>query len=90
MLARSMVFQLANNRGNECLHVLWPNLGNVAVFAIGLQWTLFIVEPGSSHRPDRDRCTSVGNRCGARLVKTVNPCKGKTVGSIWGAVPFCS
>ncbi len=26
------------------------------------------------------------NRCGARLVKTVNSCKGKTVGSFWGAV----
>lgn len=26
------------------------------------------------------------NRCGARLVKTVNSCEGKTVGSFWGAV----
>ena len=26
------------------------------------------------------------NRCGARLVKTVNSCKEKTVGSLWGAV----
>ena len=26
------------------------------------------------------------NRCGARLVKTVNSCEGKTVGSFWDAV----
>ena len=25
------------------------------------------------------------NRCGARLVKTVNSCEGETVGSLWGA-----
>ena len=28
------------------------------------------------------------NRCGARLVKTVNSCNGKTVGCAWVAVHF--